>query len=82
MQMEGFGDFGMCFRGFRGHNSVSPLLPLNVQNCQHEAAVWRPTERTEKVKASMFLPYIGIVDDRLTLQKSAKKCNSNWKFIR
>ncbi len=52
-------------------NNVSPLLPLNVQNCQREAAIWWPTEHPEKVKASTFLSYKGIVDDRLISTKSA-----------
>ncbi len=55
----------MCFRGFRGSNGESPLLQLNVQNCQRKAVIKRLTDRTEKGKASMFLSYIGIVDDGL-----------------
>ncbi len=52
-------------------NSVSPLLPLNMHNCMGEVAIWQPTERTERVGASMFLSYIGIVDDRLNPTESA-----------
>ncbi len=64
--------FGCVLGAFEGGNSVSPLLPFYVQNCQREeAAIWQPTERTEKVKASTILSYIGIVDDRLNPPKSA-----------
>ncbi len=66
-----FWRFSDVFRGFRGGDDVSPLLPRNMKNCQREAAVWRQTERTEKGKASVFLSYIGIVDDRLNPPKSA-----------
>ncbi len=34
-----------------------------------EVASWPPTERSEKEKASMFLSYIGTVDERLNPQK-------------
>ncbi len=53
-----------------GCNCVSPLLPLNVQNCQCEVAICRPTKCTEKVKASTFLSYIGMVNDRLNPPKA------------
>lgn len=42
-----------------------------MQHNQHEAAIWRPTESTEKVKASTFLSYIGIVDDMIKPPKRA-----------
>ncbi len=61
----------VCLGALEGGNGVSPLLPLNVQNCQREAAIKRPTECTERAKGSMFLSSIGIVDDRLNLPKSA-----------
>ncbi len=63
--------FGCVLGALEGDKGVSPLFRLNVQKCQHETAILRPTERTEKGKASMFLSYIGIVDNRLNLQKSA-----------
>ncbi len=66
MQMDLVGD---VLGASEGANGVSPLLPLNVQNCQREAAVQRATERTEKGKASMFLSYTEIVDDKLNPQK-------------
>ncbi len=65
------GIFRCVVGALEGSNSVSPLIPLNVQNWQHEAAIWRPTERREKVKASTFLSCIEIVDDRLNPPKSA-----------
>ncbi len=55
-----------------GGNSVSSLLPLNMQKCQREASIWRPTKCTEKVKTFMFLSYEGIVDDWPNAQK---KCS-------
>ncbi len=58
----------MCFKALEGSNSLSPLLPLNVQNCQRKVANWRPAE---KVKASTILSYTGIVDDRLNPPKCA-----------
>ncbi len=63
--------FGRVSGALEGGNGVSPLLPFNVQKCQREAATWRPTEHTEKVKASMFLSCIGIVDVGLKSAKSA-----------
>ncbi len=64
--------FGCVLQTLEGGNGVSPLLPLNVQNCQREAAIWQPTKRTERVKTSKFLSYIGVVDDRLN---PPKKCS-------
>ncbi len=63
--------FGCVLGALEGRNGVSPLLPLNVQNCQSEAAIWQPNERTEKGKASTVLSYLRIVDDRLNPPKSA-----------
>ncbi len=61
--------FGCVLGVLENGNDELTLLPLNMQNCQREAATWRSTERTEKIKPSMFLSYIGIVDDRLNPQK-------------
>ncbi len=61
--------FGCVLGDLKGANGVTPLLPLNVQNRQREVAIWQPTKRTEKVKASMYLAYIEIVDGRPNLQK-------------
>ncbi len=70
--MERVGDYLGVFLGtLESGNGVSPLLPLNMQNCQGEVVIWQPTERTEKGEASMFLFHMGIVDDRLNPQKSA-----------
>ncbi len=63
--------FGCVLGALEDGNGVSPLLPLNMQNRQREAAIWQPTECTEKVRASTLLSYMGMADDRLNPPKNA-----------
>ncbi len=80
MNMHGHMFDGVCwrfsdvFQGLQRAVTCIPTASIDRVKLPHggEAAVCRPPEGTEKKKASMFLSYKGIVDDR---QNPPKMCS-------